>query len=179
MGGKAEHGRRVPRDEALLIVEQLRNDLGSLVARFEAAGSLRRGKPDCGDIDIVVLPADYEKLNEKLKSMFGPLKTKPDTAKKSGLLAGVQVEVLIASEASWGAAMITATGSGKWNVIQRGQAKRMGYLLNEKGLWVRQLVREKSGKIKIVSGEFVAGSTEEGVYSALDMDFKEPCDREV
>lgn len=48
-------GKRIPRAEALRIANALVAEIKPHVQRYEVTGSLRRQKPDVGDIDIVVL----------------------------------------------------------------------------------------------------------------------------
>jgi len=42
--------------EALFIAEQLKSELSPLCERIEIAGSVRRQKPDVGDIELVAIP---------------------------------------------------------------------------------------------------------------------------
>lgn len=167
MGGKAEGGRRIDRTEVEGIVTKLMKEIGQYVVRSEICGSFRRGKPDCGDIDVVVQPGDSEEeqLNEAMMKLFGALKTKPYKAKHSGLIDGVQVEVRVTPPEGWGAAVLTSTGSGKFNIIMRAHAKGLGYLLNEKGLWR--------------DGKRVAGVTEKEIFEELGMTYKSPAQRNV
>jgi len=61
MGGKiAGDGKRYPRKEAMEVAMNVCGALRECCERVEIAGSLRRGKPDCGDIDICVIPKGGE-----------------------------------------------------------------------------------------------------------------------
>ncbi len=174
MGGTKLGGRRVSREEGLEVAGEVFRELKGTCERMEACGSLRRGKPDVGDVDLILLPwrstlpganpeAGLIALEAVLHRMFGTQKNgKP---KRSGLVRGVQVDVLITTPEGWGACLMHWTGSAEWNVRQRGVAMKLGYKLNEKGLW--------EGETRI------AGATEEEVYKALGEKWTEPKDREV
>jgi DNA polymerase (family 10) len=90
-----------------------------------------------------------------MKEKFGEQKNgKPA---RSGVVEGVQVDVLATDEEGLGAALCHFTGPAELNVQQRAIARARGFKLNEKGLW--------RGEVRI------AGRTEEEVYAALGMTF--------
>jgi len=48
----------------------------------------------------------------------------------------MQIDVFLATVENWGAMLLFATGSGKFNINMRGVAKRLfGYKLNQYGVW--------------------------------------------
>lgn len=171
MGGKATGGRRCLLAEALEIESALKREFEGLYERWEVAGSVRRGKPEVGDVDIVVIPKDgvlfADDFNKRVGDMFGWQVTKKKgefpKPKKSGLVEGVQVDFFVTTVEGWGAMLAFATGSAVTNIKQRQKAKTLGLLLNEKGVW-RDGVR-------------IAGATEEDVYEALELDFIKPSER--
>ena len=57
-------GKRIPRDEALALANQVMDTLRPVCERIEIAGSLRRMNPDVGDIEIVCIP-------ELIKDLLG------------------------------------------------------------------------------------------------------------
>ena len=57
------------------------------------------------------------------------------------------------------------TGSQKFNIIVRGEAKRQGYKLNQYGLWQ--------------GDERIAGKSEEQIFDALGLKYVRPIDRSV
>lgn len=169
MGGVAHGGRRVTQEEGRAVADKVLGKLKPLLAKSLVCGSLRRLKETAGDVDLVVLPKKGREaaLNAVLGKMFGWKITKPDEAKHSGLVDGVQVDCSVAREADeWGARTMFLTGSWQWNVKQRVLAKGKGWLLNEKGLWD-------------ADGKRLAGPTEEGLYKALGMTWVPPEGREV
>ena len=84
-------GRRVSNAEAREIAERLRQQFDGLYEQWEIAGSVRRGKEICGDVDLVVVPKDG--FNDVLGGLFGwqvpKRKADPPKAKKTGLVDGV------------------------------------------------------------------------------------------
>lgn len=48
--------QRLPLAQAARLAERVRDELAPWCERIEVAGSIRRKRPDCGDIDLVLLP---------------------------------------------------------------------------------------------------------------------------
>ena len=103
------------------------------------AGSIRRKKPDVGDIDIVIARTEkqLEGLNQELGKMFGLLKSVKGKSSRSGELYGVSIQIIDVLTSGFGAALLMATGPAEFNVEMRARAKSMGYKLNRYGLWYR------------------------------------------
>ena len=59
-------GPRIPRARALMLAQGLIETLRPHCERIEIAGSLRRGKPDVGDIELVCIPKADE-----MRDLFG------------------------------------------------------------------------------------------------------------
>ena len=75
---------------------------------------------------------------------------------------GLQVDVRLLEKDSFGAALMYFTGSKEHNVVLRGRARDMGWTLNEYALTT------------LKGGKFVAGKTEEEIYTKLELDYIEP-----
>lgn len=138
---------------ALNIAEEIISKLKLYSKEITYAGSLRRMKEDIGDIDILAvkksekLIPEFMKLGEKIEQ--GPTKC------SIHLPEGVQVDLRIIKEESYGAALQYFTGSKMHNVEVRKIAIKKGFKLNEYGLF-------KGGKL-------VAGRTENEVYAKLGL----------
>lgn len=161
MGGAALAGRRVTREEGLEIAKEVLQMLAPHVVRSEVCGSIRRGKPDAGDVDLVIIGDSG--LPDRQREVCGSLKN-GNPAKKL-LHRGVQVDITVTTPESWGAALCHCTGSKEWNIVQRSKAIALGYKLNQYGLFD--------------GDKQIAGATEEGMYKALEMKWTEPKDREA
>jgi len=158
MGGKiAGKGGRVTRKE----IERIRDIVVEwLDAPIIVCGSYRRGKPDSGDVDIIV-PGTWDAYHDRLVEKFGEHKN--GNPKRTGEIDGVQVDLMFFTKEAFGAAMMASTGSGEFNRAMRSVAKDKGMKLNEKGLWDRE------------SGERIPGTQdEEGIFNALGVEFIPP-----
>jgi DNA polymerase (family 10) len=140
MGGKARGGRRVDWQEgwdlAMKIIDAA-DDEGVLQDAY-IAGSIARWATDkdgtVGDVDIVIIPP--EDLDDHLRAfLLTEFNINGGERHLSGLVDGVQVDVLITDEDGGGAAIMYLTGSKETNIKQRAKAKAKGYKLNEYGLW--------------------------------------------
>jgi DNA polymerase (family 10) len=130
-----------------------------------SAGSLRRGKETIGDLDLLVTGpnaaavldrvAQHPKVNEILGR--GVNKTSVRVGRE-----GLQIDVRALEHQSFGAAMQYFTGSKEHNVALRQRALKMGFTLNEYGLF------------RLDDNSRVAGETEEGVYEMLGLDWIPP-----
>jgi DNA polymerase (family X) len=135
------------------------------IEKITAAGSLRRGRETIGDVDLLVTGpnaaavlervAAYPRVNEVLGR--GVNKTSVKVGRE-----GLQIDVRALEHESFGAAMQYFTGSKEHNVALRQRALRMGFTLNEYGLF------------RVDDNARVAGETEEGVYQTLRLDWIPP-----
>ncbi len=163
------------------------------VKRVAYAGSLRRGRDTIGDIDILVTTSNADAAREAFVGMEGVTKvlakgeTKSscrmdlggadsarwgDDAKQSG---GVQVDLRIVPESSWGAALMYFTGSKDHNVRLRERAIKKGLTLNEYGLFPDE---EGEGPPQSRGVKPRASKTEESIYKALGLAWAPPEIRE-
>jgi DNA polymerase (family X) len=147
------------------IVQTLRTHLQQCpaITRVEFAGSYRRGKETVGDLDILVLATDTATAMDcftqvpEISEVLGRGETKMAIRLRSGL----QVDMRIVPEASFGAALQYFTGSKEHNVIVRGLAKQRGLKINEYGVY----------RVDGESETYIAGANEADVYATLQL----PC----
>lgn len=139
------------------------------IDRVTPAGSLRRGRETVGDLDLLatgpgcaedmVAPAvDYMAAYPHIADLIAKGANKVSFR----LRTGMQVDVRLLPEGSYGAALQYFTGSKMHNVAVRQRALKLGYTLSEYAL------------ARVEDGSFVAGATEEEIYSALGMDWITP-----
>lgn len=139
------------------------------IDRITPAGSLRRGRETVGDLDILATgPACAEEsvaAAVEYVAAYPPivdLIAKGQNKVSFHLRGGLQVDVRLLPEASYGAALQYFTGSKMHNVSLRQRALKRGYTLNEYAL------------ARLDTGAAAAGATEEEIYSALGMDWIPP-----
>lgn len=132
-----------------------------------AAGSFRRMKETIGDIDFVVASNEAKKIMDYFISMPEIHEVLGKGASKTfvRLNNGVDADLLVVPEESFGSALQYFTGSKEHDVAMRKVALAKGLHLNEWGIFDKDQNR-------------IAGSTEEDVYHALDLEWIPPEIRE-
>jgi DNA polymerase (family 10) len=126
------------------------------------AGSLRRGRETVGDLDL--LTANAAALGEFVKHprVHDILAQGSNKASARFGAEALQVDVRLVPKESLGAALCYFTGSKDHNVQLRQRALKLGFSLNEYGLF--RLPDEKR----------VAGETEEEIHAALGLAYIAP-----
>ena len=164
---KTSKGRRII-GEVYPLVKQIEKRLQEVkgVRNATTAGSIRRMKETIGDIDYLVIASDPERVIEffvkmpEVQEVLGRGQTKVFVK----LASGIDADLLVVPEESWGSALQYFTGSKDHSVELRKIAIVKGLRLNEWGLF-------KDDKR-------VAGTTEEEVYQALGLQWIPPEMRE-
>jgi len=140
---------------------------------IEPAGSLRRGRETVGDLDILVTgrACAEDKVDAAVEytAAYPPaadLLAKGQNKVSFRLRSGLQIDVRLLPEGSYGAALQYFTGSKMHNVTLRQRALKRGYTLSEYSL------------SRIDDGSVVASRTEQEIYAALGMDWIPPEMRE-
>ena len=134
------------------------------VKKVTPAGSLRRGCETIGDLDLLVTGGSPSRITEQFLRFpeIAAVLAQGENKISVKLKSGIQVDVRMLEEESYGAALQYFTGSKAHNVALRDRAKRMGYKLSEYGLF------------RISDDHKVASRTEQEVYRALGLDYIEP-----
>jgi len=160
--GRERHplGRAVP--IAGDIIRKLRAK--APLSRVAVAGSLRRWKETVKDIDILATSAKPEKVMEVFTGLPIVTEVLARGATKSSVLTadGIQVDLRVVEDGSFGAALQYLTGSKEHNIRLREMASRSGLKINEYGIF-----RESDGKR-------IGGKQEGEVYKALGLPFIPP-----
>lgn len=146
---------RQPIGKVLPLADEIRHRLlkTSPLKELEIAGSLRRWKDTIKDIDLLAVSDEPEKaMNAFVRLplvdrilMRGPTKSSVITKD------GIQVDLRVVEERSFGAAMAYFTGSKEHNIRLREMAVRAGIKINEYGIFRvkdnKRLGGEKEGDI--------------------------------
>ncbi len=131
-------------------------------------GSLRRRKETIGDTDILATSSKADKVAEFFTKMADVSRVLAKGITKSSVLlkSGMQVDLRVVSQESYGAALQYFTGSKEHNIALRELAIRKGLKVNEYGVF------------RIKGNKKIAGRTENDLYRALGMQCPEPEMRE-
>jgi DNA polymerase (family 10) len=147
------------------VVRHLRQASG--IGQVDVAGSFRRRKETVGDLDVLVTcrrsgpVMDHLAQYEGVAEVLARGKTKMTVRLRNGL----QLDLRVVPEHSYGAALQYFTGSKDHNILLRRRAQERGLKINEYGIF-----RESRR---------VAGRTEEDVYAAVGLPWIPPELREA
>ena len=152
-------GQRVLISTARQFAQQIVDDLRKVpgVKQCSEAGSARRWKETCGDLDILVSAEDAVPVMDRLAKhpLVASVLSRGPTKQRVRLVDGIELDLRVVPEESFGAALLYFTGSKEHNVEVRKRAVEQGYRLNEYGLFRGE--------------ESIAGKTEEEIYQALGL----------
>lgn len=159
-----EQSQRASISDARAAAEAIVEDLQKLkeVRQVAVAGSCRRRKETCGDLDILATCSDSGPPMDCLAAhpLVESVLQRGETKQRVRLKTGMELDLRVVPEESFGAAMQYFTGSKEHNVVVRQRAKDLGLKLNEYGVF-RDDVQ-------------VAGRTEEDVYKAVGLPWFPP-----
>ncbi len=126
------------------------------------AGSYRRRRETVGDLDILVTAkqgtpvTDHFVAYDEVSEVMSHGKTRSTVHLRSGM----QVDLRVVPQVSYGAALLYFTGSRAHNISLRKLAIKKGFKLNEYGLFR--------------GDKRMAGATETAVYAKLGLPYIEP-----
>lgn len=135
---------------------------GPDIQQVIVAGSYRRRKETVGDLDILVISAsgaqatahfvDYEDVEE--------IVSQGETRAAVVLRSGMQVDVRVVAQESYGAALLYFTGAKAHTIHLRDMALERGWKVNEYGVFEDE--------------KRIAGASEEDIYALFDLPFIPP-----
>ncbi len=146
--------------EAKSLIRFLRRDLNH--GHVVVAGSYRRRRDTVGDLDILVTTPHGAAVGDRLAAYENSVKVLAHGPTRTTVVlrSGLQVDLRVVPEESYGAALMYFTGSKAHNIALRNIANEFGWKLNEYGLF--------DGTRRI------AGVTEEEIYKKLGLMFVPP-----
>jgi len=126
------------------------------------AGSYRRRKETVGDLDILVTAKKGADIMEHFTGYdeVDEVVSKGVTRSTVYLRSGMQVDLRLVPQASYGAALHYFTGSKAHNIAVRKMGVKKGYKINEYGVFK--------------GDERIAGKTEKSVYDKVGLPYIEP-----
>ncbi|KAF9112172.1 hypothetical protein BGX27_003834 [Mortierella sp. AM989] len=199
--------KRIPRSEVEKVGSVVESTAKALHTDIQSqvTGSYRRGKPDCGDIDIVVARPNVDNgdelfdimehiLNDLTNQGFlvdhlswptwsDDMANMPKHFKYMGIckLPGDDqthhhIDILVVPWIHLGAALLYFTGNDICNRSMRLYASKRGMHLSDKGLFSGIIRGPK--RVRVNQGHWVAGRTEREIFEYLGIGYLEPYERE-
>jgi DNA polymerase/3'-5' exonuclease PolX len=178
---------RIPRKEVETHRTLMEGVLHTVDARMtmDIVGSFRRGKPDSGDIDVLIgypdsmsapdAEAFFQRFVEHLRTegyitdilALGPKKCMC-VCKVSKKSKGRRLDLLLTPAAEYPYALLYFTGSDRFNIAMRRHAQQKGYTLNEHAMMP---IQEGVPAIPTMSREA-------DIFAFLGVPFVAPAERE-
>ncbi len=150
----------------LPLVNNIVNELKKLkeVHNIVPVGSFRRCKETVGDIDILVTSSNPNKVMDTFVKLPEIKKVLAKGTTKSMVILsnGLQADLRVVEDKSFGSALQYFTGNKDHNIELRKIAIKKGYKLSEYGLFEKR------------TNKMVAGKTEEEVYKKLGLRYIPP-----
>ncbi|GLB44450.1 putative DNA polymerase beta palm [Lyophyllum shimeji] len=195
--------QRMPREEAKEIfglIKPIALDIDPKLF-IEIMGSYRRGKNDCGDIDILITrPTDDGKTHQGVLSrllqalhaegiLTEDLAVPEDPDGLEAIYRGLcripgrtgarrrRIDFLTVPWISRGAALLYYTGDDIFNRAIRMKANVLGYSLNQRGLFAGVVRDPNDRRVKLNSGTLIASETEAEIFKILEVPWQEPHQR--
>lgn len=157
---------RQPLGRVLPMAEEIVNALKASkdVRRVSLAGSLRRMKDTIKDIDILATSPDPSKVMKTFVNLPQVNEILARGITKSSIVtnAGIQVDLRVVEEDSFGAALAYFTGSKAHNIRLREMAMKRGLKINEYGVFDQKTDKK------------IAGKEEKDIYRVLDLPYIPP-----
>lgn len=160
----SQAGNRVRLADAKTQSDEIIHSLSTLdsVQQISEAGSCRRRKESVGDLDVLVTSSQPNEVMDALENheLVKDVLARGETKQRVRLNSGLEMDLRVVPEESYGAALLYFTGSKEHNIVLRRRSQERGLKLNEYGLF-----RDE---------ELVSGSTEEEVFQTLDLPWIPP-----
>lgn len=162
-------------DFMLRLACRIQSELAPLCDRIEIAGSIRRFRPICNDIDLVIIPKDLASVRSRILANTHPIESGLRNLMVT-MQNGIQLDVFFAhhdiknlfdiTPSNFGSLLLCRTGSKQHNIKLCLTAQKMRLRWDPyRGLF---------------SGEdIIASRTEEEIFEALKMDYVLPAKREA
>lgn len=132
------------------------------VQQVIVAGSFRRMRDTVGDLDILVTAAPDSAVMQRFTAYdeVAEIYSAGDTRASILLRCGMQVDLRVVAQQSYGAALHYFTGSKAHNIAIRRIAQQLGLKVNEYGVFR--------------GAQRIAGESEEAVYRAVGLPYIPP-----
>jgi DNA polymerase (family X) len=132
--------------------------------QLDPAGSFRRRRETIGDLDILAICSKGCKVMDRFTEYddVAEIISKGETKSSVRLKIGLQVDLRVLEEESYGAALHYFTGSKAHNIVIRERAKERGLKVNEYGVFRTKDERR------------ISGTKEEDIFKTVGLPFIPP-----
>lgn len=153
-------------ETAFKIANDIIEKIKPYTERAEIAGSVRRKKPECGDIEIVCIRKQGDLFQPGIESVLDKWRrVKGDAAKGKYACrihpSGMQIDIFFATPENWGLIFFIRTGSAEFS-------KKSG------DRWVELGWHSDGGILYRKNGTYLEIHDEEDVFKVLGWDFIKP-----
>lgn len=155
------------------LIEELQKAVGDSIQKISTGGSLRRLRPTIGDVDLLAVSNEPEKVLDAFSKLPQVRQVLALGASKASIVAhnGIQCDLRVLEPKNWGTALQYFTGSREHNIRTRDIALKKGLSLSE---WNFARLKNQRGAPQEIYCE-----TEAQVYETLGMDWIPPELREA
>jgi len=177
---------KIALSEATIIANKVLQHISPAMTRIEIAGSVRREKPVVGDIELVAIVADQEKLLKLIGDIGQTIKTgvpgvipwtpKPDAKYiRVRLNEEMNLDLFVAHPDNWGGLFLMRTGSG----VDKNGSPFNGFV---PGIFSRFKKLSAGGRMTGVmptmpDGTQLSVPEEQDFFDLLEMNFVPPIER--
>jgi DNA polymerase/3'-5' exonuclease PolX len=197
---REELALRIPRAEVAAIAAEVLSVAQSIdpALEVEACGSYRRGRPDSGDVDLLVTHPDNFPASSSVIRRLVELLTQrglithwlTGAAESSDKWRGLcrlrqslphrRLDLVLVPHSERPFALLYFTGSALFNRSMRERAMAQGLSLSQHALVGRPGTAHPRGRIHLIEGTFrIFCDTEEDIFRALNMDYVPPNERDL
>ena len=176
--------KRIPRDEIIQYETKLKrlfNEVKTDGSIMNIVGSYRRGATNSGDIDIIICdPSNNVKLfhnfldklieNDIIIEVLSRGDVKSLCISKIRGKPARRIDFMFTPRSEYSYAMLYFTGNKEFNTVMRSRALKLGYSMNEHGMY-KMVNGTKTTKLNTFMPE------EKDIFNFLGMEYKEPQDR--
>jgi len=104
-------------DEAKKIADKYVEILKPYCLRIEIAGSIRREKPEVGDIELIAIVKDIKKFSKEVNKLE-KVKGNPTGKYTQRILPeGIKLDLFMANIRNWGLIFAIRTGSARYSYV--------------------------------------------------------------
>jgi DNA polymerase/3'-5' exonuclease PolX len=140
--------------------------------------------PSCSrlvhDIDLVCIPSNQGQLFYALQTLGKVKMAGPKIIRVAmGFSRGIDLDLYVATPETWATLLFIRTGSTSHNIRLCMRAKNLGMKLHADGRGLERCLAGQGPAIDNATSAIIRCDTEESIFAALELPYKQPEEREV